>query len=78
VNEFCSCGARLPEDARFCHKCGQPQFEQDVVREEPAIEPLPQINIAQMAAAIPQDVSFHNVLAVRIAFLMALVSSVLI
>ena len=25
VPEFCTCGARLPEDARFCHKCGKPQ-----------------------------------------------------
>ena len=34
VNEFCTCGARLPEDARFCHKCGKPQ------RDEPEIEAL--------------------------------------
>ena len=28
----CTCGALLPEDARFCHKCGKPQFEEDVER----------------------------------------------
>ncbi len=22
----CTCGATLPSDARFCHKCGKPQF----------------------------------------------------
>ena len=25
----CSCGAPLPDDARFCHRCGKPQWEQD-------------------------------------------------
>lgn len=29
MGERCTCGAVLPEDARFCHKCGKPQFEQD-------------------------------------------------
>jgi hypothetical protein len=28
----CTCGANLPEDARFCHKCGKPQFEEDIER----------------------------------------------
>jgi hypothetical protein len=28
----CTCGASLPEDARFCHKCGKPQFEEDIER----------------------------------------------
>jgi hypothetical protein len=27
VVDFCSCGAKLPSDARFCHKCGKPVFE---------------------------------------------------
>jgi hypothetical protein len=34
VNEYCTCGAMLPENARFCHKCGKPQ------REEPEAEAL--------------------------------------
>ena len=25
----CTCGAVLPDDARFCHKCGKPQFEEN-------------------------------------------------
>src|ERR1019366_3176643 len=25
--EFCTCGAQLPPDALFCHKCGKPQRE---------------------------------------------------
>lgn len=28
----CNCGAQLPEDARFCHKCGKPQYESDLAR----------------------------------------------
>jgi hypothetical protein len=28
----CNCGAQLPDDARFCHRCGKPQFEEDIVR----------------------------------------------
>jgi len=34
VPEFCTCGAQLPEDARFCHKCGKPQREEDVAAEQ--------------------------------------------
>lgn len=30
----CTCGAALPEDARFCHKCGKPQYEEDLAREQ--------------------------------------------
>lgn len=28
----CTCGAVLPNDARFCHKCGKPQYEEDLAR----------------------------------------------
>jgi hypothetical protein len=39
VQPRCSCGALLPEDARFCHKCGKPQYEEDIARlNEPAVE----------------------------------------
>ena len=75
VHEYCSCGARLPEDARFCHKCGKPQFEEDLAR-EPVVE-IPPPAIPEVVA-LPRDITFHNVLAVRIGFLMALLSSVLI
>ncbi len=76
VHEFCSCGAKLPEDARFCHKCGQPQYEEDIAREavpEPVAEAPPVV-----APIVLGAIGFHNPLAVRIAFLMALLSSVLI
>ena len=32
----CTCGAVLPEEARFCHKCGKPQYEEDIARLSPA------------------------------------------
>jgi hypothetical protein len=31
-NMQCTCGAQLPDDARFCHRCGKPQFEEDLAR----------------------------------------------
>jgi hypothetical protein len=38
----CTCGAALPDDARFCHKCGKPQFEEDIARlTEPEAAPVP-------------------------------------
>jgi hypothetical protein len=69
VNEYCTCGAKLPEDARFCHKCGKPQ------RDEPEIEalarevePVPEESPSPAAApapAPPPGVSFRNPIAVR-------------
>ena len=48
----CSCGAVLPEDARFCHKCGKPQYEEDIARltPEPIPETLPRIQVAASSA----------------------------
>ena len=69
MNEYCTCGAKLPEDARFCHKCGKPQ------RDEPEIEalarevePVPEESPSPAAApapAPPPGVSFRNPIAVR-------------
>jgi len=63
VPEFCTCGAQLPPDARFCHKCGKPQREEDVpVEEQPIIvAPPPPV------AAEPPPISFRNATAVRVA-----------
>jgi hypothetical protein len=70
VPESCTCGARLPEDARFCHKCGKPQYDYPGLAEEsePAAPP-------PLPAATPQrlpEISFHNRLAVRVGLLAAL------
>jgi RNA polymerase subunit RPABC4/transcription elongation factor Spt4 len=40
----CTCGAQLPDDARFCHRCGKPQFEEDINRlteAQPSAPPPP-------------------------------------
>jgi len=70
VPEFCTCGAKLPEDALFCHKCGKPQRDYlPRVEFEEAPPPLP----APAVQAAP-EISFHNRLAVRIGFFVALVA----
>src|SRR3954453_7443593 len=64
-NEYCTCGAKLPEDARFCHKCGKPQFEL-IEPEEPAVvEPVPPVPVQPPPQ--PQGVGFRNPAAVRVA-----------
>ena len=69
MNEYCTCGAKLPEDARFCHKCGKPQRDEPEIealaREaEPAPEETP-LPVATQAPAPPPGVSFRNPIAVR-------------
>ncbi len=71
--EYCSCGAQLPPEARFCHKCGKPQFDYPALEEtlEPAALP------AAPAPAIEVEIGFHNGTAVRTGFLAALVAFLL-
>lgn len=74
VPDFCTCGAQLPPDARFCHKCGKPQYDYPGVAE---VEPAPPPEQPPLAAPILQtrlsgDIGFHNALAVRIGFIAAL------
>ncbi len=72
--EFCTCGAHLPPDARFCHKCGKPQYD------EPLFEPdaTPVITPATPPPLPPPEISFGNGTAVRIGFLAALVAVLLL
>ena len=69
VPEFCTCGAQLPPDARFCHKCGKPQYDYPAVQEEPAepveVQPAP-------PPKPPIEIGFHNGLAVRVGIIAAL------
>ncbi len=87
--DYCTCGAELPPDARFCHRCGKPQRE-EIVPETvergpeniPQIAaggtPLPQVVPAgTTASGAPQRVSFHNATAVRVGLLMAGIASLL-
>jgi hypothetical protein len=74
VPEYCTCGAKLAEKARFCHLCGRPVFEPEeaAVAEAPAAPPtaLPQMAGAARSAQLP--VSFSNPIALRVSFLMSL------
>lgn len=73
--EFCTCGAQLPPDARFCHKCGKPQFEEPPLEESepetPAFTPVIPVALA------PVPISFRNPSAVRSALLAAALASLL-
>jgi hypothetical protein len=79
VNEYCTCGARLPEDARFCHKCGKPQ------REEPEIEALALETAPEAQAEAPvapvgppplPTIGFRNPVAVRAAIIASAMATI--
>lgn len=63
---FCTCGAQLPEDARFCHKCGKPQRDEPQF-EEP--EEIPEAAAPPVVSAPPvaPRIGFHNRAAVNAA-----------
>jgi hypothetical protein len=74
--DICSCGAQLPADALFCHKCGKPQRLMAAV--EPEIAPVaPTPPPPSAAPPQPLPLNFHNPVAVRIAFVVALVTALL-
>ena len=69
--ERCTCGAQLPEDALFCHKCGKPQREIVGVDEPEVIPTPPPVPVAAAVPVPPPAIGFQNGPAVRIALLMA-------
>ena len=75
--EFCSCGAQLPPDSLFCNKCGKPQ------REVVAPEPEPETDAALLppppapAPVAPPPLNFHNLVAIKIAFMMAVLATLM-
>jgi hypothetical protein len=80
--DYCTCGAELPPDARFCHKCGKPQREADQVfgslPEQPQQPASPMEPPLAVVSAIDfLSPSFHNPLAVRIGLLAASVGMLL-
>ena len=74
--DYCTCGAELPPDSRFCHKCGKPQREEMVVEQPPTPPPL---DFVPPTAPIPTPLtpSFHNPIAVRVALFVASFASLL-
>jgi len=71
VPDFCTCGAQLPPDARFCHKCGKPQYDYPGFAVEEPVQPTPPPAAAVQTSPLA-EISFHNRLAVRVGFLVAL------
>lgn len=71
--EYCTCGTKLVEGARFCHKCGRPTSG----------EPELQVEMPRMVFAPPPlpmadaRVSFANPVVLRIAFAAAALSILL-
>jgi hypothetical protein len=83
VAEYCTCGAELPPDALFCHKCGKPQRELIVDETSASVaevvaEPVAPASVEEAAPEAPAPIGVHNRPAVRSAFLAAALSSLLI
>jgi hypothetical protein len=79
MTEFCSCGAELPPDARFCHKCGKPQRESDaqMSRDRETVQVAPAEVVAASEAPAPMPLTFQNPVAIRVGFSVASVAALL-
>lgn len=76
--EFCSCGAQLPPDALFCHKCGKPQRE--IVVAEPEAAPTPEFIPVPPPSSRPREarpLNFQNPVALRVALMVAIAVTIL-
>lgn len=75
--EYCTCGTRLVEDARFCHRCGRPTQELSAAPETDFTPPpLPETAVAASVPAVTPPaqlpVSFSNPIALRVSMMMAM------
>jgi hypothetical protein len=75
--EFCSCGAQLPPDSLFCNKCGKPQREIVAPEPEPASDAAVLPPPPAPVVAPPPPLNFHNLIAIKIAFMMAVLATLL-
>lgn len=76
--ESCTCGAQLPPDALFCHRCGKPQRE--IVVPDTHAQPPTHVEVEFPPHPVPPQplpLDFHNPVAVRIAFTVAMVATLL-
>jgi hypothetical protein len=76
VAEYCTCGAELPPDARFCHKCGKPQRDEPAI-EQPEAAAAPPAAPPQATPPPPPGIGFRNPLAFRIGILSAMLALLL-
>jgi hypothetical protein len=83
VQVRCSCGAYPPEDARFCHKCARPLFEEDHARlSEFASEAVPVKEVLRaepppLPVAVASSINFHNPRAVSVSIFVAAITLLL-
>lgn len=80
MEQRCTCGAVLPEDARFCHKCGKPQYEEDIARlaaEAAPSTPAPASTPVTPAPSVAR-IGFRNLRAVLITMGVAALSLVVL
>ena len=75
--EFCTCGAQLPPDALFCHKCGKPQREIGAVEPEIIVPPPMPTPVIEAPKVEPATVNFRNPEVLKVAVLSALLSTFL-
>jgi hypothetical protein len=72
--EYCTCGAQLPPDALFCHKCGKPQRE---IVEPEIVAPVQAPVEPPLAPPKAGPLTFsNNPIAIRTALLAAVTATV--
>lgn len=79
--EFCTCGAQLPPDARFCHRCGKPQRDEAIAEAALAASQRPAGSSQGLAGAIeapaPATLNFNNPVALRAGLFAASIAALL-
>ncbi len=81
MGEYCTCSAKLPPDARFCHKCGKPQYDEPLFQtavEEPESVATATAAVVPAPVAGKNGISFHNSVAVRVGFMAAGIMTLLL
>ena len=74
--QFCTCGAQLPPDALFCHKCGKPQRETGAPENQTTSE-FPELLPPPRPLRETPPLSFQNPVALRVALTVAAAATIL-